>query len=51
MEIYIIALTASIEVSFDKSSEFVHLDDFMLKPFYPKALESKLNYVARLKGK
>jgi signal transduction histidine kinase/CheY-like chemotaxis protein len=47
--IYIIALTASIDISFDKRSEFGCMDDFMLKPFYPKDLEGKLHHVAKLK--
>ncbi|TKC58493.1 response regulator [Pedobacter hiemivivus] len=48
--IYIIALTASIDISFDKRSEFGCMDDFMLKPFYPKDLEDKLHHVAKLKA-
>lgn len=44
--IYIIALTASIDISFELHPESHYLDDFMLKPFYPDELRAKLERVA-----
>ena len=44
--IYIIALTASIDISVELQPESQYLDDFMLKPFYPDELRDKLENVA-----
>lgn len=44
--IYIIALTASIDISIALHTESIYLDDFMLKPFYPDELRDKLVIVA-----
>lgn len=46
-QIYIIALTASIDISIEVHPESKYLDDFMLKPFYPDELRDKLVTVAR----
>lgn len=45
-QVYIIALTASIDISIELHSESKYLDDFMLKPFYPNELRDKLVRVA-----
>lgn len=44
--VYIIALTASIDISIELHTESKYLDDFMLKPFYPDELRDKLVAVA-----
>jgi signal transduction histidine kinase/CheY-like chemotaxis protein len=49
--IYIIALTASIGISIKDNPDFQYLNDFLLKPFRPEDLQSKLEYVAILKSK
>lgn len=45
--IYIIALTASIDISIEEHPEFKYLDEFMLKPFYPDELRDKLVRAAK----
>lgn len=45
-QVYIIALTASIDISIALHTESIYLDDFMLKPFYPDELRDKLVTVA-----
>lgn len=47
--VYIIALTASIDMSIEQHPEFQYLDDLLLKPFYPAELKEKLEQIASRK--